>query len=157
MLNDAFGSFNSSLSIPRSRIHLLYNDRSENSPNSPKTDSFRNKFNFPEVTDNINLMSLEKLDPGSPETWPEKSKHNITSTSFVRQFLTYCRCVTHDDSLPFSILQYRASMSSPSWTPLPAETKYHHGRMASRRKISIPCTVSNTRTIPRPFNFSIEL
>lgn len=32
------------------------------------------KFKFAEQNENINLISLEKFDPGSPEAWPEKSK-----------------------------------------------------------------------------------
>lgn len=34
---------------------------------------FKFYFKISELNENINLISMEKLDPGSPETWPEKS------------------------------------------------------------------------------------
>lgn len=44
--------------------------------NNSKFTHFIRIIIYLELNENINLISMEKLDPGSPEHWPEKSKYD---------------------------------------------------------------------------------
>lgn len=73
------------------------------------------------------------MDPGSPETWPEKSKYH---------FHFHWKTITIHFKLIWLLLQYRVSTNLQKSMQLEHEKNYHHGRKVFHKKISIQCIVS---------------
>lgn len=89
------------------------------------------------------------MDPGSPETWPEKSKYH---SHF------HWKTITIHFKLIWLLLQYRVSTNLRKSMRLEHEKNYHHGRKVFHKKISIQCIVSIFSTILFGFHiFTINL
>lgn len=77
---------------------------------------------FAELNENVNLISMEKLDPGSPETWPEKSKSMSNTTQQLDNDIVdwnncYCFVFTVPGVNEFAKLNSIANREEvPSWT-----------------------------------------
>lgn len=70
-----------------------------------------------ELNENINLISMEKLEPGSPEHWPEKSKYvnsKFESVGLLSQTLSQISVPGVNDFAKLNSIANRDEI--PSWT-----------------------------------------